>query len=528
MVQIQTEAGIAPDEMDELEKEFLATSRESAVETVDLIADKAEILYQLEHSGEFFIQFFLHEQLDMPVPAFHTEVWRLGTNLELERILLAIPRDHAKTTLAKLLVVWYFLFTAHRFCVYLSNTNTIAKGACKDIIGFLKSPNFVAVFGPIKMIKENETESIWDFEITLPSGKRKRCILRAVGQGQQMRGINIDNQRPDIAVVDDVEDNENTESELQQRKLDRWIFGPFIKALARRKKIIWLGNMLKRTSLLARLSRNKAWNPVVFGALVKDAVTGRLRPLWPGKWTIEALQEDYREYKSLGLAETWMCEMMNMPGFGENGFGPDQIHYQPMPTPDMVRAAWVTIDPAFGANAHNDESAVAVHVLTHTSDIPITVAISHGKGWTEKRLFDEALSLSRYWGARVWGIESIAAQKVLITLFNVFFTQSHIPLGYYEIIPLTSGRGEPKIARIRSLVNLMVDRQWAIYEGDVDFSTQLMNIDISVRNNTDDIVDAVAYGPILMDQYLSVILAMANSEDAIAHPRKYGMEVEGV
>jgi hypothetical protein len=98
-----------------------------------------------------------------------------------------------------------------------------------------------------------------------------------------MRGINIDNLRPDIAVVDDVEDNENTESEAQQKKLDRWMFGPFLKALARRKKILWLGNMLTKTSLLARLSRNPKWNPVVFGCLIKDAVTGALRPLWEGQ-----------------------------------------------------------------------------------------------------------------------------------------------------------------------------------------------------------------------------------------------------
>src|SRR3546814_15606201 len=168
-----------------------------------------------------------------------------------------------------LAVVWYFRYTNHRFCVYLSNTNTIAKNACKDIIGYLKSPNSIAVFGEIKMIKESETDSLWIFELTTPEGRVKKCILRAVGAGQQMRGINIDNQRPDMAVVDDVEDNENHESELLQKTLDRWIFGPFLKALARRKKVIWLGNMLQKTSLLARLSQRTNRNPVASGSLVE-------------------------------------------------------------------------------------------------------------------------------------------------------------------------------------------------------------------------------------------------------------------
>src|SRR3546814_7433185 len=130
------------------------------------------------------------------------------------------------------------------------------------------------------MIKESETDSLWIFELTTPEGRVKKCILRAVGAGQQMRGINIDNQRPDMAVVDDVEDNENTESELLQKKLDRWIFGPFLKALARRKKVIWLGNMLQKTSLLARLSQRPNWNPVVYGCLV-ETESGAIVPLWP-------------------------------------------------------------------------------------------------------------------------------------------------------------------------------------------------------------------------------------------------------
>jgi hypothetical protein len=304
-------------DIDRLSESAFATDG-VATENVDVDLQQVRLL--LKTDAEFFIEFFLAEQLDMPVPEFHKEIWTKLTDQEKERVLLAIPRDHAKTTLAKLIVVWYWLFTSHRFAVYLSNTAPIAKGACRDIMAFLQTPNYIEVFGRIRMVKSSENEGLWLFDLPMPNGQSKRCALRAVGQGQQMRGINIDNQRPDIAVVDDVEDNENTESELQQKKLDRWMFGPFLKALARKKKILWLGNMLTKTSLLARLSRNPRWNPVVFGCLVKDAVTGALLPLWSGKWSVPALKEDFKEYRDLGLVESWMCEMMNMPGHGENGF----------------------------------------------------------------------------------------------------------------------------------------------------------------------------------------------------------------
>jgi hypothetical protein len=511
-------------DLDEMEQTAFA---HDGVATESVEVDLHHIRLLLKSDCEFFIEFFLADQLDMPVPEFHKEIWSKLTDLEKERVLLAIPRDHAKTTLAKLIVVWYWLFTAHRFAVYLSNTAPIAKGACRDIMAFLEHPNFVEVFGKIKMAKSSENEGLWMFDMLQPNGQWKRCILRAIGQGQQMRGINIDNLRPDIAVVDDVEDNENTESETQQKKLDKWMFGPFLKALARRKKILWLGNMLTKTSLLARLSRNPKWNPVVFGCLVKDSVTGVLQPLWRGKWSVSALQDDFKEYKDLGLVESWMCEMMNMPGHGENGFTAEQINYLPILTPDMCQAAWITVDPAFGLKAHNDESAICVHAIPFDGSTPRTVAVSHGH-YDDNRLFDETLRLAQYWNAWVWGVEAVAAQRLLISLWNVFLAQ-RLLTGRVEILPLMSGRGDPKASRIRAWVSLMANGEWGIPEGDVDITQQLLNYDLRLKDQEDDIIDSCAYGPSMHEQYSYLILAAAQGIDLdSADFARWGTEVAGV
>jgi hypothetical protein len=511
-------------DIDRLSESAFATDG-VATENVDVDLQQVRLL--LKTDAEFFIEFFLAEQLDMPVPEFHKEIWTKLTDQEKERVLLAIPRDHAKTTLAKLIVVWYWLFTSHRFAVYLSNTAPIAKGACRDIMAFLQTPNYIEVFGRIRMVKSSENEGLWLFDLPMPNGQSKRCALRAVGQGQQMRGINIDNQRPDIAVVDDVEDNENTESELQQKKLDRWMFGPFLKALARKKKILWLGNMLTKTSLLARLSRNPKWNPVVFGCLVKDAVTGALQPLWPGKWSVIALKEDFKEYRDLGLVESWMCEMMNMPGHGENGFTAEQINYLPIPTPDDCMAAWITVDPAFGIKAHNDESAIAVHVIPRDGSLPRTVSVVHGH-FDDVRLFQEVYDLAIYWNAWIWGVEAVAAQRVLISLWNVFLAQ-RLMSGRVEILPIMSGRGDPKSGRIRAFVALMANNEWGIPEGDVDITTQILNYDMRIKDQEDDIIDACAYGPSMHEMYSHLILAAAQGLDLDDVGRsKWGTEVAGV
>src|SRR3546814_993951 len=91
--------------------------------------------------------------------------------------------------------------------------------------------------------------------------------------------------------------------------------------------------MLQKTSLLARLSQRPNWNPVVYGCLV-ETESGDIVPLWPERWPLQELIEDYQEYFEMGLTETWLCEMMNMPGFTKNGFRPDAVYYRPTPLQD--------------------------------------------------------------------------------------------------------------------------------------------------------------------------------------------------
>ena len=515
-------------QLDELDNDYSyeEVDHNARPDTVDAIATQGEVIDRLRTDGEFFIEFFLHEELTSPVPFFHYgEIWPLLTNTAMQRVLLAIPRDHAKTTLSKLAVVWYFLFTNHRFCVYLSNTNTIAKNACKDIMGYFNSPNFVATYGKIKIIKESETDSLWRFEIPMANGRVKHCILRAVGAGQQMRGINIDNQRPDIAVVDDVEDNENTDSELLQKKLDKWIFGPFLKALARQKKIIWLGNMLQKTSLLARLSQRPKWNPVVFGALVKDTQTGELKPLWPERWPIDELIEDFLEYRELGLVETWMCEMMNMPGHGVDGFTQEQINFQPIPSTEDLLAAWLVLDPAFGEAATNDDSSITVHALPKDGP-PMVVDHRTGK-FREHELFDLMLDLSYTWGSWVWGIEAIAGQRVLIPFFQVLLAGKLLNHSV-EMIPLMAGKGDPKVSRITSFVSLMAKGEYAVYEGAVEFTTQLLNYSRKKKSNRDDLLDSAAYGPQMLLQYEGLLVASYQAGGLEQVEVQTGMEVSSV
>lgn len=494
-----------------------------------------EIRAALRADGRFFIEFFLAEELTSPVPDFHLYVWNKLIDVEMPKVLLALPRGHAKTTLAKLACVWLFLFSHFRFCTYVSNTSRFAKNACLDILRFLQSKNFISTFGHIEIEKESETEGLWIFKMPLGDGRIKRCILRAAGAGQQTRGLNVDNRRPDFGVLDDIEDRENIATPELRMKLRTWAMGTFMKAMnPQYSKVIWIGNMLSSDCLLNSLAGMEEWNPTVLGAIIRDERTNQLMPLWPDLWTAESLQQDFMQYKTLGLADVWMAEMMNLPEQAVNGFSVRDINYQPTPVVDELTAAFLTIDPAFGMSAkHHDSTAIVAHGID-TDGLTHILEMTSGH-YTEPEIFHIASDMAQRWKAWTWGIEAIAAQRVLLTLFTMYATRDQMD-GIYRFVPIINGANTTKIGRIRAWVASMkripeqgIEPTYAIPEDDIDITSCILRFDPNKKDQKDDVIDACSMGLNMLSNYYSEICEAAAVVQGIARPKpQIGLEVSGV
>ena len=89
-------------------------------QSVSVEVNLQEVRALLRHDPEFFLHFFLTDIITGDVPLFHSDIFREMTHEEVLRVVLAIPRGHAKTTLAKLACVWYLLFSDYSFVLYVS------------------------------------------------------------------------------------------------------------------------------------------------------------------------------------------------------------------------------------------------------------------------------------------------------------------------------------------------------------------------------------------------------------------------
>src|SRR3546814_20727939 len=93
------------------------------------------------------------------------------------------------------------------------------------------------------------------------------------------------------------------------------------------------------------------------------------------------------------------------------------------------------------------------------------IVVDYFKGQvSEDVLFDEMMRLATKWNAWTWGIEAIAAQRALITLFRVFLA-AKFPNLVVEMLQLMAGKGDPKIARLKAWVAWRAKKEYALGGG---------------------------------------------------------------
>lgn len=486
-------------------------------QAADAQLSKAELLVAMRTDCVTFFTFYLEDSLDLAIPEFHEDIWgellefvlQLNQDATIKTLkkLFAVPREHAKSTIAKLAVILFFKYTSLSFLLYVSKTQGHAIAAIEDILKWLDSPQEKELHGGILFThKASATMGTWIVDIGIRDSmsaqpRRKRIILRAIGSLSQVRGSLLDNKRPDLCVLDDIEDLDNTTIELQP-KLDRWLFGSLLKSFAKTYFVMMIGNMLSDTTILARLAKEPSWNPTVFGSIVKDKRTGQLRPLWDGRHTLESLLTEYMSYRKMGQGATWEAEMMNLTQneiFKDNMRG---VRYVPQPSPEDIEYGAIVLDPAFGLKTWHDDAAFTVHVKIRGVPVPTVVDSSVGK-FSEEKLFDEFLRLSFYWGLNTWCIEANAAQKLLIPFFKLLMQSRHINEEAFVMLPVQNGI-EGKGSKILAFRRTANTGSYGISTTQDDLVVKLGEYDPNSKKH-DDLCDSAAYGLIIWEHYGTLI-----------------------
>ncbi|MBI1234890.1 MAG: hypothetical protein GC208_10355 [Alphaproteobacteria bacterium] len=292
---------------------------------------RVERLQRAEADPEWFCQYYLAESFQHPetkqfsgLAEWQQEVLALST--EKGNDAFAAPRGHGKTTfLSFALTLRDMIIKRALFTVYISSTFTAACDRISEIRLELETNERIREdFGDLLLRRSGTRVSASD--LRLSNGTR----IVARGSCQAIRGLKNRAARPDRIILDDVDKDDESQSLERLAKRIRW-FKKVVMGLAGAGgcKIIVVGNIIARKTLLTDCLANKTFRARVYSAIKDDGT-----PLMPGLWSIAALTAKRDEIGS----DAFNTEYQNRPPASETApFRPNWLERRW--TPELLAAA---------------------------------------------------------------------------------------------------------------------------------------------------------------------------------------------
>ena len=459
-------------------------------EVSDISTSSTEAAQLTKQDLNFLGMLAAPEEFTYSFPHFYITLFGLLTTFKsrLERFAIGIPRGFAKTTFIKLLCLWYILFSHKQFILVVGAAEDLAVNTLADICDLLSGPNIRKLFGNWQAQIEVDTQALKVFHF-----RGRNIILRAIGAGTAVRGINRKNKRPDVIIMDDVQKRETSENKELSDQLLKWILGTLMKARSNDGcTYIYVGNMYPQNCILEKLKHNTQWTSFIVGGILADGTS-----LWEELRPIEELLSEYQADAEMGHAEIFISEILNSTDIASaSGIDVGRIPQ----LPEYYREAdpegsFIIIDPSAGKKTSDDCTINHYSVCDGT---PIFDELIHGT-FSPLETIEQAIKLGLSRNTRLIAVEGVAYQSTLLFWFNHYCNEHGIT--GFEFVEL-SPKGQAKNNRIkRGLLRVLSGEIYLHPAVRSIVCTQIMDWNPLKIANTDDIIDPIGYVEELMRDY---------------------------
>ena len=271
---------------------------------------------------------------------------------DFSQLAIGLPRGFGKTMLMKIFILYCVLFTKKKFILIICGTQTKANNIISDIMSMLGEQNVKKVFGDWKLGAETDRQDLKRFGF-----RGRNVIIMGAGAESDIRGITLENERPDVMLFDDIQTREDADSETVSSKLETWMVGTAMKAKSPHGCLfIFIANMYPtKHSLLRKLKHNPTWTKFIAGGILSNGES-----LWEDLHPIEQLIKDFQNNLAMGRPEIFYSEVLN----DENASSNNLIDLSLLPSlpyeqDDVPPPAgkFIIIDPS-GYKSNSDDTAI--------------------------------------------------------------------------------------------------------------------------------------------------------------------------
>mgnify|MGYP002509500037 CR=1 FL=1 len=448
--------------------------------------------FDLEYFGRAYIGHFFKRES----PAFHEEldeVWTNGVikNIDCYRMpkeidrkqgsrnAIAAPRGHAKSTNFTFKDTLHAVLYGYKhYIMIISDTGDQAEEFLDDIKTELEDNyNIIQDFGELKGSKA------WRSNVFVTKTNIK---VEALGSGKKVRGRRHKEWRPDLIVLDDLENDENVMTPEQRKKLYNWYTKAVSECGDTYTDFMYIGTILHYDSLLSKVLKIPSYDTKVYRAVLSDAENQKLWEEWERIYTnlfddqhkenAQAFYDAHEDEMLEGTQVLWEAkcpylylmikkveigiaafnsELQNNPIDPENAdFNEEWLDYYDDNPPDFKASNFVFVganDPSLGKNKKSDTSSIIGAALDLNTGYLYIIDASVEKRKPDVIITDVIEMHKRYKrdygrGFYKFGVETVQFQF----FFKDVMTEKALEAGEYipieEIISVVN-----KVVRIRSL-----------------------------------------------------------------------------
>lgn len=247
-----------------------------------------------------FTELYLPDLIPYRMARMHHTLYGFTQDSNLRMAVVMAFRGSGKSTiLSTSYPIWAILgIQQKKFVLIVAQTQEQARKILDSIRQALeKHPLLKREMGPF-----NERPDEWSGTNLVFTNHNARILVASFEQS--IRGMKHGAHRPDLVILDDVQDLDAVQNHDSREKYYRWLTGEVMTIGDKGTKYILIGNKLHEESLVSRMAKKLPHRAVGIFPIVDK----RGHPMWPGKFPTKASVEAERLF--IGDHATWEREYM--------------------------------------------------------------------------------------------------------------------------------------------------------------------------------------------------------------------------
>lgn len=464
--------------------------REEAIDAMLTGPDRQRKLLAEESFGLFAVYYF-KDYFKYSLAPYHFEMIdsleKLQEGKEIRELAFIMFRESAKTTLAKLYVIWLITFKKKLYINVDSADKENSERILFDVAYELSNnKRLIKDYGLLFSRKKSQD----DIKQTKISNFMTENGIRVEAHSTQesMRGRIHLNQRPDFLLLDDFETNKTKDSAAYTKQIREHI-SEALAGMSPEASILYLGNYISEYGNVQFLIDRAKSDHKIKVLNVPVIVNGI--PSWESKYALTDVEAQETGKVSLEDKQrqlgpyVFSYEMMNQPV--DEAQAEFKKEWMQKTNADVLEHmqfnTFITIDPA--ASKKDQADFTGISIIRVTKDNKWYVSTQQLKK-NSAELIDHMFYLVKTYKPELIGIE----ETIFTLAVQPFLEEEMAKRGEWFVVTPLKHNGNNKEQRIRGLIPRMANKG-IFFVGDNDALFNEMRV--FPRGMNDDVLDSLAY-----------------------------------